>query len=265
MGRGPFVTVFEDEFSDLGNEGDVTVGGFGAERGAEEGKRGGHRRGGWGREGEKRSRRESRSCDRSVKRGRGGQVGKMGDNWEGNKDARNGSANTHSRPSDQKAETQFVAPRQTSQSPSILPTQIPSCRLNSSTTSSSQYTRCPRKVCLSFHHSFIFLTHTISRSDSQGLLDRVFPLSDQSLSLRSLFANAQQHSLRVLRVRSIIQHTHSLTHFHYPLLGCHPQSPSSFFPPSFKTLTDCLSTTPLLQPRPFSSRPSISPHPPSFP
>lgn len=43
MGRGPFVTVFEDEFSDLGNEGDVTVGGFGAERGAEEGKRGGHR------------------------------------------------------------------------------------------------------------------------------------------------------------------------------------------------------------------------------
>ena len=48
---------------------------------------------------------------------------------------------------------------------------------------------------------------TISRLDTQGLLDRVFPLSDDqpesSCSLRTLLQDSPSHSLRALRVRAI--------------------------------------------------------------
>ncbi len=54
------------------------------------------------------------------------------------------------------------------------------------------------QVCLLEH-----LRCDVCRSDSLGLLDRVFPLSpssELSFSLRSLLADPQQHSLRVLTV-----------------------------------------------------------------
>lgn len=42
IGRGPLVTVLKDEFSYLGDKGNVAVGGMGAQRSAEEGQGGRH-------------------------------------------------------------------------------------------------------------------------------------------------------------------------------------------------------------------------------
>lgn len=67
----------------------------------------------------------------------------------------------------------------------------------------------------------------LSRLDTQGLLDRVFPLSEDqpesSCSLRTLLQDSSKHSLRALRVR-IFPTLGNLTSNRPIRLGCHPTS-----------------------------------------
>jgi len=120
--------------------------------------------------------------------------------------------------------------------------------------------------------SFILFVNSVlitgpNRVDTQGLLDRVFPLptnssssfalpnsqspsQQQSYSFRTLLKESSRHPLRVLRVR---YSQLALPPFTMTFSAvCSPALVPRLCSPAFQTFCTCGATTQILQPRPFS-------------